>query len=406
MIIKSGGTTTTLCVAVVVELQEPRGLGGTKWGLCVVSVGDTLCYVWRGDEQMVYEVTSAMHQGKERNPRDCGGCLGCDLGDQPDLSNLLCCFVPVREDDVVFVVSDGVSDNSDPVILKEAVAEGQPLSPTSETPMPIGTGDGGGGLNGKPGHNGSTLPRSTLPLVTPEQRQALILMKLSTILKSKWKALKRPLYAQDVRDSIVNYVIEATEEKRGYLEKCWVEMEKPDITVSERRANERKIGQHIKSMPGKLDHATVAAYKVGKISDTLSGESWHSPTHYHRGRIHTATAAATSSGGSIFYSDTFSSNPKGPARRKRVKLRNSRHVLGTAMKKSASMEDGLSSSRQREANPFAKAATVDLGGYEGEGVEIKVEGVAAGVSPVRRKNKEDCSLCPEDAGDCMLTASS
>lgn len=285
IIIKSGGTTTTLCVAVVVELQEPRGLGGTKWGLCVVSVGDTLCYVWRGDEQMVYEVTSAMHQGKERNPRDCGGCLGCDLGDQPDLSNLLCCFVPVRDDDVVFVVSDGVSDNSDPVILKEALAEGQPLSPTSDAPP--------GGLNG----NGST-PGPALPLVTPEQRQALILMKLTSVLKSRWRAVKRPLSAQDVRDSIVNHVIEVTEEKRGYLEKCWVEMEKPDITVAERRANERKIAQHIKAFPGKLDHATVAAYKVGKLQHPLSSEdSWQSPAH-HRGRIHTT---ATSGGGSIFY---------------------------------------------------------------------------------------------------------
>ena len=75
MIVEHGGTTTTLCVAVVVELNDPKA--GSKWGLCVVSVGDSLCYVWRSEDGEVFEVTSEMHLGKDRNPRDCGGCLGC-----------------------------------------------------------------------------------------------------------------------------------------------------------------------------------------------------------------------------------------------------------------------------------------------------------------------------------------
>lgn len=267
LIIQHGGTTTTLCVGVIVELQEPKN-GNGRWGLCVVSVGDTLCFVWRGEVQMVYEVTSAMHLGQDRNPRDCGGCLGCNLGDQPDLSNLLCCFVPLADDDIVFIVSDGISDNSDPVILKEALSEGQPISPTSaptESKLPGGE-DGGHQQHKAAGAAGGGANGASLPVINAEQRQGLTLMKITNILKNKLKAAKVvSLDAQDVRDAIINHVIEATEAKREYLERCWVELERPGLSVEDRRSNERKIAQHIKTMPGKLDHATIVAYKVGQF---------------------------------------------------------------------------------------------------------------------------------------------
>lgn len=271
LIIQHGGTTTTLCAGVVVELQEQKA--GAKWGLCIVSVGDTLCYLWRDDVQMAYEITSAMHMGKERDPRDCGGCLGCDLGDQPDLSNLLCFFVPIADNDIVFIVSDGISDNFDPVILKDALAEGQPISPVAgeapqislppQQPHPHGHADIKSDVPRPPGpSNGSS---SQLPVLSPDQRQALCLMKLTNTLKQKLKSVGYSLDAHDVNDAIIDYVIEATEVKRAYLELCWVKLDKPDLTVAERRVNERKIAQHIKCLPGKLDHASIAAYKVGKV---------------------------------------------------------------------------------------------------------------------------------------------
>ena len=297
LIIKHGGTTTTLCVAVIVELQEPKG--AARWGLCVVSVGDSLCFIWRNEVQMVYEVTSAMHVGRERNPRDSGGCLGCNLGDQPDLSNLLCCFVPIADNDVVFIVSDGISDNTDPVLLKEALAEGQPLSPGD--PNSAEDNPKGGPIPGLTGVN--------LPIINPYQRQDLILMKLTNLLKTKLKSLKMPLHAQDVKDAIINYVIDATETKREYLEHCWTELEKPDILMAERRANERKIAQHLKQLPGKLDHATIAAYKVGELLPRM-GEFGNNPTHsfvmkkaepkMKKGKHHSAT------GGSVFYGSAVS----------------------------------------------------------------------------------------------------
>ena len=308
-IINHGGTTTTLCVAIIVELLEPRG-GGAKWGLCIVSVGDTLCYLWRGEAQVVHEITAAMHMGKDRDPRDCGGCLGCNLGDQPDLSNLLCCFVPIFDEDIVFIVSDGVTDNTDPVILKEALAEGQPISPPPIDPGPISEG-GPGGANEMPaGANRPSVPAASLPIITNEQRQDLILMKMTALLKSKSRSLRSPLQAQDVRDAIINYVIEVTEQKREYLEKCWADLEKPGISVPERRAMERKIAQHIKTMPGKLDHATIAVFKAGKLESGGGGSQHGRTTHSYlmrqleAERVGGARERANtpkSTGGSVFY---------------------------------------------------------------------------------------------------------
>ena len=304
LIIERGGTTTTLCVGVVVELRDHKG--SSQWGLCIVSVGDTLCYVWRDDVQMVYEVTSAVHAGKERNPRDCGGCLGCNLGDQPDLSNLLCSFVPLNNNDIVFVVSDGVSDNIDPVILREGMAEASSLSPTHIEPLlphlpPHEQKDQKcGAVPSPPGtSNGSNV---SLPILSPEQRQTLSLVKLTGVLKEKLQSSKSALDAQLVNDAVITYVIEATEMKRGYLERCWQELDKPDLTAAERRANDRKIGHHIKTLPGKLDHATIASYKVGRVE--LGGDlRSKSPTHSHvmKKAEHQMRKKSHSQGGSVFY---------------------------------------------------------------------------------------------------------
>lgn len=49
--------------------------------------------------------------------RDTGGALGYALGEDPDLANMTASITRLSEGDVVFLVSDGVSDNFDPVTL-------------------------------------------------------------------------------------------------------------------------------------------------------------------------------------------------------------------------------------------------------------------------------------------------
>ena len=262
---------------------------------------------WKKDTQEVHEVTSATHLGKDRNPRDSGGCLGCDLGDQPDLSNLLCCYVPISDGDIVFVVSDGISDNMDPVLLKEAVSDTAvtPTTPFSDNePLFPSSTDQRAGLQ-------ESVQLAPLPVVTPEQRQTHVLRKMSNMLQKEYRHNDFNLTATNLKDVIITSAIESTDRKRKFLEDCWQEQESNKLTVPERRANERRISRIVRTLPGKLDHATIAAYTVGKctISSDEDVRRGHSATHsYVMNTRVTETEESkrsdksfTATGGSIFY---------------------------------------------------------------------------------------------------------
>ena len=53
--------------------------------------------------------------------RDALGALGPVEGQNPELHNLTCSFTNVEPGDIVFLTSDGVSDNFDPVVGKFAL---------------------------------------------------------------------------------------------------------------------------------------------------------------------------------------------------------------------------------------------------------------------------------------------
>ena len=57
-----------------------------------------------------------------RDMRDALGALGPVDGQNPELNNLTCSMTVVEEGDIVFLTSDGVSDNFDPVVGKFVVA--------------------------------------------------------------------------------------------------------------------------------------------------------------------------------------------------------------------------------------------------------------------------------------------
>ena len=113
IIIKSEATMTTLCTAVVCELE-----GSEKWGLCCINVGDSLAFVYN-QRRGVREITIGSHFGEDqRDMRNPGGSLGPADGYNPDLGNLTFSFTFVEPGDIVFLTSDGVSDNFDPVVAK------------------------------------------------------------------------------------------------------------------------------------------------------------------------------------------------------------------------------------------------------------------------------------------------
>lgn len=249
-IIANEGTTTTLTVAMICECLPNHHIS-SRWVLCSVSVGDSPCFLYQPDYGSVHEVTAAWHDGKGRDPRDSGGCLGTNVGNDPDLSNLICCLLPVREGDFVFITSDGISDNFDPVILKEASAGSTSPTPTTQFYLP-----GAGPGNSSP----------TLPSVTPKQRQELLTEKMASVIKEKQKRIEHMLTAQDIVDALITHAKDVTEKKRMFLEHVWEETSDPKLSPNTRRNQERKLSQKSKMYSGKLDHTSIVAYQVGNLT--------------------------------------------------------------------------------------------------------------------------------------------
>ena len=117
------GTMTTLVAGAVVKLYDHD-----KWGFCVVNVGNSLAFVY-SPQNGVREVTVGSHEiDSERDLRYSGGSLrpvdGCGL----DLTNLTCSYTVLQTGDIVYLTSDGISDNFDPKVGKFCVE-----SPSSDS---------------------------------------------------------------------------------------------------------------------------------------------------------------------------------------------------------------------------------------------------------------------------------
>lgn len=130
-ILEVGGALTTLTIAVVVPMARTQppitDNERMKWMVCACNVGDSLGFVY-SQRSGVREFTQASHDTTTaRDMRDALGALGPVDGTKPELSNLTLSMTEVEEDDIVFLTSDGVSDNFDPVVGKFAIA-------ASETP--------------------------------------------------------------------------------------------------------------------------------------------------------------------------------------------------------------------------------------------------------------------------------
>eukprot|EP00731_Ephydatia_muelleri_P018261 Em0011g301a len=264
MIVENNGTTTTLCVAVVCELAESKGENG--WGLCVVSVGDSPCFVWQKKTGQVFEVTSASHSGHVRDMRDSGGCLGTSMGQQPDLDNLVCCYMTVAEGDAVFLTSDGISDNFDPVTRLEGATDGARNAKKPERTQVAAA------------PQNDQYPASKRPILTPRQRQTMLLSNISQLLNNaRLQILQQELSAWELNNAVIKYVIELTDTKRRYMEHAMKDIGNPTHSKAEKEAKELDFKVKLKSFKGKLDHATIVTYKICLLDDArhaLSGTSY------------------------------------------------------------------------------------------------------------------------------------
>lgn len=118
-ILEVGGALSTLTTAVVLPLGEPNT---DKHIVCACNVGDSLGYVY-SKKYGVREFTQGSHDIQSmRDMRDALGALGPVDGNKPELGNLTLSMTIVEPGDIVFLTSDGISDNFDPVVGKFAEA--------------------------------------------------------------------------------------------------------------------------------------------------------------------------------------------------------------------------------------------------------------------------------------------
>ncbi|GIM01870.1 hypothetical protein Vretimale_6664 [Volvox reticuliferus] len=273
LILQQFGTLTTLVVSVVLPLKWVRHPG--RWAAITMTVGDSAAYVYRSSKREVEEVTAAAHAEGARDPRWCPGALGYAMGEEPDLANMLLCLTFLDEGDFIFLTSDGVADNFDPVIRK--VARHQPqilesadndlpaLSPAEcqakamdmlrdvivEADVRLSSGDGsnanhgsasaGGAISGLFGHHGHGMT------------------------------------ARGLAEQLLQHVYDVTEEQRQHVEARNRERERsllsrepgtgagggPNLNTDMKHGGLMGLAPMARP-PGKMDHATVAAYQVGR----------------------------------------------------------------------------------------------------------------------------------------------
>lgn len=223
LILKNSATLTTLSAAVVCEMGTPG-----EWGLFVCAVGDSPVYVYCPHTQQLIETTIGCHTSDGiRDMRMAGGALGPSHGVTPDLSNLTYAFLPVYAGDIVFAVSDGVSDNfSNKVMSKE---KGVSVAPS-------------------PGQK-PTL-RSCCENVP----------HLTRVLNQHQENLGVNISAQTVTACLINHSVEVTEKKRLLRTQCLEE----NIDMKREAARNPDFAARLSAAAGKLDHATVVAYQVGR----------------------------------------------------------------------------------------------------------------------------------------------
>jgi len=255
LIIEQDAMLTTLTAAVVLPTDDDR------FHFCVCNVGDSLAYVYSKRE--VREVTQGSHDiTANRDMRDALGALGPVDGVNPELSNLTCSITEVLPGDIVFLTSDGISDNFDPVVGKFCVPK-----------KPERTNSRKKGKNVSIGRRTSEV--EGLPTVEGFQRHHLTLLRIEDILNNAWGSAHHTgngsvESAAELCQRMLDFCQQLTTAKRKILEDPEL-YAGTDQNMQDQKLRRRRVCEKLALVPGKLDHATIAAFKVGDRTIELAG---------------------------------------------------------------------------------------------------------------------------------------
>lgn len=279
-IIEAKAGLTTLCATVISQLLYPTN--DNEWAVCSVRVGDTSTYVYCPETSEV-KILSHLPQQKMRDQRDCGGCLGPVVGEEPDLENITYSLSKVNSGVTVFLTSDGVSDNFNPTVTNHFKGSKCPNINNMYHKMYCCCGDG---------HSDSLTDSCdlddifehfplyveqhdldhhsaicTCPHTDPYQPEFCPV--LIELLSNKYfnQAIQTYFISGTVREfvsSICRLLIAATEKKRTAMFRYKHRLKSLD--PDEQFQINQIHRNYVRSLPGKLDHASIVAVSLEKFS--------------------------------------------------------------------------------------------------------------------------------------------
>lgn len=203
-----------------------------------------------------------------RDMRDALGALGPVDGINPELSNLTVSMSELDQNDIVFLASDGISDNFDPVVGKFAIPRKKDKKAKTPTDATI---DNPRGLDSLQTVNGQNVEKETfvldfnLPVVEAHQRHELTLLRMEDLIINGVNEGDGPCKtARQICEQMIDFAEKLTIAKRRILEDPEL-YKNDDLEVNQagQRLRRRKVGEKLAMVPGKLDHASIVAYTVG-----------------------------------------------------------------------------------------------------------------------------------------------
>ncbi|XP_006616410.1 PP2C-like domain-containing protein CG9801 [Apis dorsata] len=278
LILQEQGMLTTLTVCVVLPLpNSDSNTEQIKYMACTCNVGDSLAYVY-SRKTGVREITRGSHDIHcMRDMRDALGALGPVDGSNPELNNLTLAMTEVEKGDIVFLTSDGISDNFDPVVGKFAILPCHNSVPDSNVKNHT---EGRSKTRRKSAENlrhtesgNSNKNKSNLPVVEAYQRHELTLLRMEDLLRRGVSGEGPPCNsAKHLCELLLDFAVRITAAKRRILEDTdlYYAQNKDgqliQLSKQEQRTRRIKTLDKVSMIPGKLDHATVVAYVVGSIN--------------------------------------------------------------------------------------------------------------------------------------------
>ncbi|XP_077981017.1 uncharacterized protein LOC144436179 [Glandiceps talaboti] len=244
-IMREEGTMTTLTATVVAQLK-----GSTQYAVCTLNVGDSLGFIYNKQAGVRELTVGSRNPNVTRDMKLCGGALGPVDGINPDLTNLTYSLTIAEAGDVVYLTTDGVSDNFDPVVAHRAMSVNPIKFICSCPPATVELAE-------------KIDMEALLPVFDERQRQHDSLKHMEMALLTMESPHGDDITASDVCAKLLQYAVNKTEQKRKRLEQ--MSIDNIQKNPAERRQALSEMSSIFKGIPGKLDHAAVVAFQIGQF---------------------------------------------------------------------------------------------------------------------------------------------